>query len=379
MEQQKKYQPWQITKVKFFENWLVICVITYFFMIAGEIIGTMIIETPVLVLGVGLAMKNGTFSPEIFNNAESDMEVFARLPLPDWVQTSVFYFMFLGIWIFFLLMMFIKLFKPVKTALWTKTSGNTVGKFIIGFLIGLGMNGACILAAYLHGDIKLTFDSFRPLSFIFVLFCVFVQSSAEELVCRGFLYQMIAKNYKPWLAIAVNSLFFGALHLGNPGVSWMAILDIVVTGVLFSLMVYYMDSIWAAMAAHASWNFCQNIIFGLLNSGLSTPYSVFKMDPDSARNSFAYNIDFGVESTPFAIGIQVVVLIIILIWGMAKKKKPTDIWAMAEAERAAAAVDTVVADTTEATENVQPVYAVSEGNDDPTAADVSTEEGGDIS
>ena len=197
------------------------------------------------------------------------------------------------------------------------------------------MNGVCILAAYLNGDIKLYFDSFRPLELIIVFIAVFVQSSAEELVCRGFLYQMILKNYKPWVAIVVNSCFFGALHLMNPGVSFMAILDIVVCGLLFSLMVYYMDSIWAAMAAHAAWNYLQNIVFGLLNSGQAMPFSIFKMDAASARNSFAYNVDFGVEGTILAVGIQVVAAILIFVWGYTKKKKATDIWAEENTEKAA--------------------------------------------
>ena len=310
-------------KKKIWENWFVLCVLAYVFMLGGEIIGSMVVNVPVGMIAGFRAGKSGVTPEEMLQEGFSLADY-----LPDWVVTMTMYLVFIGIWIMFMILILcIKGYKPVAKGLGTKAKGNTIAKFMIGFLIGFAMNGACILAAHLNGDIKLYFDSFRPISFVFILFCVFVQSSAEELVCRGFLYQMICKNYKPWVAIVVNSCFFGALHLMNPGVSVWAIVDIIVTGVLFSFMVYYMDSIWAAMAAHTSWNFCQNIVFGLLNSGQATPYSVFKLDAASARNSFAYNVDFGVESTPLAIGIQVVVAIVLFVWGYKCKKKPTNVWA----------------------------------------------------
>ncbi len=309
------------------ENWFILCIITYAFLFAGEMMGSMITNVPI---GLWAGIKGGMegMDPEYVATHITDI-------IPDWIYTAAMYFMFIGIWIFLLLMMLIPLFKPVYKAIGTKTKGNNVVKFLIGLLIGFGMNGVCILAAYLNGDIKLYFDSFRPFELIVVFIAVLIQSSAEEMVCRGFLYQMIRKNYKPWVAIVVNSCFFGALHLMNPGAGILPILDIVVCGVLFSFMVYYMDSIWAAMAAHAAWNYCQNIIFGLLNSGQEMPFSIFKLDAASARNSFAYDVNFGVEGSILSIAVQVVVAIAIFVWGYTKKKKPTDIWAEEKTESAA--------------------------------------------
>ena len=107
----------------------------------------------------------------------------------------------------------------------------------------------------------------------------------------------------------------------------MAIVDLVVTGLLFSAMVYYFDSLWMAMAAHAGWNFTQSILAGLPNSGNVVPYSVFSLDAASARDSFFYNVAFGVEGTVPAIAIQVVVLVALVAIGIKLGGKPTDIWA----------------------------------------------------
>ena len=71
----------------------------------------------------------------------------------------------------------------------------------------------------------------------------------------------------------------------------------------------------------------QNIIFGLPNSGLVVPFSIFKLDAASASSSFAYDPGFGVEGTIVAVGIQAVAIIILIIWGEKRGKKEYDVWA----------------------------------------------------
>jgi hypothetical protein len=60
-----------------------------------------------------------------------------------------------------------------------------------------------------------------------------------------------------------------------------------------------------AMAAHTAWNYLQNIVLGLPNSGRVMPYAIFKLDTASARNGFAYTTDFGIEGSVMAILVQV--------------------------------------------------------------------------
>ena len=80
------------------------------------------------------------------------------------------------------------------------------------------------------------------------------------------------------------------------------------------------------MAAHTAWNFTQNIIFGLPNSGNVSPVSIFKLDASTAMDSFAYDVGFGVESTIVAITLIIVSCIIVYLWGSKNNKKPTEIW-----------------------------------------------------
>lgn len=242
--------------------------------------------------------------------------------------TITMYLSFIGIWILALLYMrFTKKNRPILSAIGKKASGNNWKYLLLGFFIGFLLNGICVLAAWLHKDITLYYDSFRPLYFVIIFFAVFVQSSAEELICRGFLYQRLRRSYQnPAIAIVGSSLLFAVLHLLNDGITALSVLNIFVVGILFSFMVYYMDSIWCAMAMHAAWNFTQNILFGLPNSGIVSPYSVFRLDASTANNSFAYNVGFGIEGTLFADTVLILACICIYLWGRKYGKESLDIY-----------------------------------------------------
>lgn len=186
----------------------------------------------------------------------------------------------------------------------------------LGLLLGFLTNFFCIICALLHGDIKLYFDcavSQIPY-FLFSLFCVCMQSSAEELWCRGFLYERLHERYPLWLAVAVNGVLFGLLHVFNPGASVIPIVGIVICGISYSLLRWYSGSIWIAMGIHTGWNFTQNYLFGLPNSGLVSEASVFHLDAANAMSTWVYDWDFGVEGgipSLFIDGLLAVIIIVL--------------------------------------------------------------------
>lgn len=171
--------------------------------------------------------------------------------------------------------------------------GNTWKLFGIGLLAGFAMNALCILAAWLHGDIVLSVGRFRPLYLLAALVCVCVQSGAEELVTRGYMMGAIRDRYNVWVAAAVNSLFFGALHLLNPGITVLSFVNIVAVGLALSVVMIKLESLWFCIAMHTAWNFSQSIFFGLPNSGIVSEGSLFHLE--AARGSVLYSAAFGVE------------------------------------------------------------------------------------
>ena len=237
-------------------------------------------------------------------------------------------FAFLGYWIIaFIYLLLVKSDKPILRAFGREPRGNTVKMALWGLLIGLGMNALCVGIAVFHGDIQLSFSSFPVLKLLLVFLSVFAQSGGEELLCRGVLYQRLRKGYRnPWVAILVNPIVFVLVHSLIPGITIWAVLSIYLAGVMFSLMVYYLDSLWMAMAAHAAWNFTQNFIFGLPNSGTVYDFSIFKLNSATARTSLCYNVAFGVEASMTAVLVLAFAVSILICLGSKNNQKSLDVW-----------------------------------------------------
>ena len=191
---------------------------------------------------------------------------------------------------------------------------NGMKTLLQGLLVGFIMNFGCIVCALVHGDIKIYYDfalSQIPLM-LFALVCVFIQSTSEELWCRGFIYERVTVRYPLWVAIIVNGLFFAALHVANPGATVLPIADIAVCGLAFSVAKWYTKSIWFPMGIHTAWNFTQNFLFGLPNSGLVSEASVFTLDAASAKSNLIYDAAFGVEGAIPAVAADAILGIICL-------------------------------------------------------------------
>ncbi len=244
--------------------------------------------------------------------------LFPEMP-PMW-SFSLMYLSFIGIVLLVLGYVAIAekglrpLFRSVRRG---GARGNTLREFGLGILIGFVMNGVCILAAWLHGDLDFSFGGFYPVYLIVTFLCVMIQSGAEEMLTRGYIYGALRERYPVWVAVAANALLFGALHLLNPGVSVFSVLSIVLIGLGLSLVMVWRESLWMAIAIHTMWNFTQSILFGLPNSGIVSQGSFLHLE--AAKGSFFYDAEFGVEGAFPAIVVEL--LLIADLWLVRKKKK----------------------------------------------------------
>lgn len=226
------------------------------------------------------------------------MGIFRIFDIYDsWAFVLKYYTATIGGVIAFFLLCITKKNRFVRKSLMPGRRKRSFSYLGAGLLLGFLMNFFCILCALLHGDIKLVYDfsiGGIPLM-IFALISVFIQSSAEEIWTRGFLYERISVHYPLWLAIVVNGTIFGLLHSMNDGITPLAMADLIVCGISFSLLRWYSGSIWTCMGVHTMWNYTQNLIFGLPNSGLVSETSIFHLDAANGVSNLIYDYTFGVE------------------------------------------------------------------------------------
>ncbi|MCX7512921.1 CPBP family intramembrane glutamic endopeptidase [Frateuria hangzhouensis] len=90
----------------------------------------------------------------------------------------------------------------------------------------------------------------------------------EEIMFRGVLYRLVEEGLGSWIALLVSALFFGAVHLNNPGATlWAGTAIAIEAGILFGLVYLVTRSLWICMGLHAAWNFVQGTVYGIPVSG----------------------------------------------------------------------------------------------------------------
>ncbi|HEX7557312.1 MAG TPA: CPBP family intramembrane glutamic endopeptidase [Leptolinea sp.] len=96
-----------------------------------------------------------------------------------------------------------------------------------------------------------------------------VQGAAEESLTRGFLLPVFGIRFGSSWGVFVSSVFFSTLHLLNPNLNLIAMLNLFLFGVFASIYAMQEGSLWGVFAIHSFWNWAQGNVFGLEVSGSS--------------------------------------------------------------------------------------------------------------
>lgn len=242
--------------------------------------------------------------------------------------TWYMYFNFISVWICGLVIILLfRNYRPILKSFSPELKGNTIKSAVIGGLsLGFGLNLLIAFAAIITGAIKIHYVGLGIGTFVLLFISVLVQAGAEEFVARAFIYQRLRKDFPKWPMVAIlgNALFFLLMHLDNPGISLVSELTMVLVSVMYSLVVYYYDSIWIPIVAHTTWNFTQNIILGLPNSGIVFPVSMFKLD--AGTDNFAFDSSFGIEGAVLLLILNGIVCFAVFYFGRRKGASETNIW-----------------------------------------------------
>lgn len=151
----------------------------------------------------------------------------------------------------------------------------------VEYLIGLGIGLMLFSVSYgitvLSGEISFGGFNTEASAGVIALFLIgfLVQGASEEILLRGYFFVSSAACSNVPIAIFVSSALFAAMHLSNPGVGFLAVINIFLFGVFAALYFLRRGSIWGICAIHSIWNFAQGNIFGCKVSGLSMGNSVF--------------------------------------------------------------------------------------------------------
>ena len=195
-----------------------------------------------------------------------------------------------------------------------------------GILMSLVQMGVIALVYQLSGigSFELNELSLEPILFILGLFPFWLlQGGTEEVATRGWLLTRIAARANLPLAIAISSSLFGFLHLGNSGVTFLSVLNIVLDGVLAGLLLVYTDSIWLVVAQHGTWNYVQGNLLGFQVSGTGADASIFSFTMGSGPDWLTGG-EFGAEGSLITTIVLLVSLVIVYRLGERRERAVTE-------------------------------------------------------
>ncbi len=217
---------------------------------------------------------------------------------------QTFYFWFSFIPMALTIFAWVKWFEKRPLASLGFPRQNACRDFCRGALLGFAMLsvtvGGMVLSGYsqfVAGDPAQT--GMAAVGGVFIVLLGFmVQASTEEIVFRGWMLPVLSARYRVWVGVLVSSVIFMILHLGNPGVSPLAVVNLLLFGIFTSLWALWEGGIWGVSAWHMFWNWAQGNIYGLKVSGTVLDGGSL-LSIASSGPTWLAGADFGPEVTIF--------------------------------------------------------------------------------
>ena len=147
-----------------------------------------------------------------------------------------------------------------------------------GLGIGFGYFLLVALIMMLFGLYRIeSIGTDKPLLIVSVFFNILLTATSEEIMFRGVLFRWIDEKWGFVAALIVSSVFFGLIHILNPGATlWSSFAIAVEAGLLLGAAYKYSGTLWLPIGIHWAWNFSQGNIFGFEVSGTDAGVSLIK-------------------------------------------------------------------------------------------------------
>ena len=179
------------------------------------------------------------------------------------------------------------------------------------------MMSIIVLILLLFGYITVEKNPIQPVgvsaisSVLVILFGWIIQGATEEIVTRGWLLNVLSSKYNIGFGLLISSTLFGLMHLTNPNVNYIAVINIILVGLFYGLYVIKTNDLWSVCGMHSAWNFAQGNIFGFEVSGLDISVGTL-IDLNLVENDFITGGVFGPEASIVATFVLLLSIIILL-------------------------------------------------------------------
>jgi membrane protease YdiL (CAAX protease family) len=184
-------------------------------------------------------------------------------------------------------------------------SQHAAKRWLKGAVVGSLMMGFVVLVGYTLIDGAVWNVNPDPLRAVVVLIGgllgFVIQGPAEEVLFRGHLFENLRDQWGLTWAVLVSSLAFALLHANNPAFGPLPFVNLVLFGIATAVYKARVDNgqLWGVFAIHTIWNWLQQVVFGLPNSGMASlpENSLFTVSPNLGAPDAISGGGFGPEGT----------------------------------------------------------------------------------
>jgi len=181
---------------------------------------------------------------------------------------------------------------------WTAASRHNL---LIGLAGGVGAALLILVPSLLVGAAELHPAAgweFNPASILFVSIILLFGAIGEELLFRGYGFQVLLTSMGEYATILPVSVLFGLAHSSNQNASNLAIVNTSLWGLLFGLAFLRSRDLWLLIGIHYGWN-ATLPLFGVNLSGFTMKVTGYEMRWNVARmwSGGEYGIEAGLLNT----------------------------------------------------------------------------------
>lgn len=189
---------------------------------------------------------------------------------------------------------------------------------LLGAVLALLLALGAASFAHLFGAVTpVTPTRTDPLLFVLLLFGLFIEGFAEELLFRGYLTVSLARGRSLGFAVLLGALLYACFHRAGVGATPIAFLNFFLFGLLSSLYMIRFGNLLGTAVLHAVWSVGIGLVFGSPVSGNALPVSLLSLSPVEG-SSFLSGGAFGLEG---GIAVTCVLTLGVALLGMIPTKE----------------------------------------------------------
>lgn len=199
---------------------------------------------------------------------------------------------------------------------WPQGQWNLVGGTLAGLAAGVAAAGVPVLvgvASWVRSaEPELAFGAGK---FAFVTLMLWIGAAGEELMFRGYAFQILVRRFGPGWVIPPFAVLFALAHFDNPQANWAAVANTALWGVVLGLAYWRSRDLWLPIGLHFGWNWALPLA-GVKLSGFKMGLTGYELQWKAGPlwSGGQYGVEAGLPTTAAAL--------LLLAWLCRRKPQP---------------------------------------------------------